>query len=293
MQYEIFADRIFFLHFGMNLLLLKLTCGVSGCREGPKRLCGAAALGSMYFLAVLLYPLGDAAQTGAVKAALLTLGTLGMLSFAFRVRSFKKLLYVGALYIAAACVTGGAVACVSEAGAIRQRKEQDRHQSAAEILLPAAAAAAGGVWMTGCARKRQKQPYWAVTLKEGDAVCDVIGLMDSGNGLYDPISARPVCIVQKEVARQLGLFQRDENFRLIPYHSVGRQHGLLKAAAVEEMYLQRGEQRIRRKNVLLAVSDQELSAKKCYQMLLHPAILEETKGANHDIESSDAGKDAV
>ena len=30
-----------------------------------------------------------------------------------------------------------------------------------------------------------------------------------------------------------------------------------------------------------------------YQMILHPALLEEKKGADHDIKSSDAGKSAV
>ena len=87
--------------------------------------------------------------------------------------------------------------------------------------------------------------------------------------------------------------EKPEQFRIIPYHSVGKQRGLLQAAAVEEVRLYRAGQERVRKRVLIAVSEERLSQSGRWQMLLHPAILEEEKGEDHDIESSDAGKDAV
>lgn len=298
MRYEVYADRIFFLHFGMNFLLLVLTAQLSGCRTGWKRMAKAAAFGSLLFVCVLLLPLGSFRTVRAAKTALLALGTLAELETAFGTKkrrssraAWHEIIYAdisvtaeaSCLYIAAACALGGALAAVRNTG------ERMSH-----ILLPAAAATAGGAWMIAACRRRQKDPLWTARIRVGEKSCRVTALVDSGNSLFDPVSKRPVCIVQREVSEQLGLLERPERFRLIPYHSIGRQHGLLRAAPAEEIYLQKGGQKRRLDGVLLAVSDQPLSCSGRYQMLLHPALLEETKGADkHDIESSDAGKDAV
>lgn len=308
MRYEVFADRVFFLHFGMNFILLVLTAKLGGYRTGWKRLVTAAALESAFFVCVLLSPLGSLGAAGIIKAALMALGMLAALYIAFGWGAGRReprargrtgaqppagvkngaegtVVEAAFLYIASSCVAGGALAAGNgmQKGAL----------SGMKILIPAAAAAAVCIRMAERLKRRQKDPFWEVQLLDRGKSCPATALMDSGNSLFDPVSKRPVCIVQREVFAQLGLFDRPEKFRLIPYHSVGRQRGLLRAAAVEEMYLQKGSEKLKRKNVLLALSDQPLSGEGRYQMLLHPALLEETKGANHDIESDDAGTDAV
>lgn len=81
--------------------------------------------------------------------------------------------------------------------------------------------------------------------------------------------------------------------RLIPYHSIGRAHGLLRAVTVSELYLRKDGQEKKIADVTVAVGPGRLSRSGGYQMILHPALLEEKKGADHDIKSSDAGKSAV
>lgn len=312
MRYEVFADRVFLVHFGMNFVLLVLTAKLGDYRTEWKRLAKAAALGSLFYVCVLLWPMGSIRSAGAVKTVLQAVGTLVTLCAAFRM-SVKELipktrkrekarpftgeqagsegeavLEAAFLYIASACVMGGVLALEKGSG-----KGLLQRASGMKNLILAISAAAVGVLMTGRLKKRQNNPFWEAELKNGEKSCRVTALVDSGNSLYDPVSKRPVCIVQGDVLKQLDLLDRPEKFRLIPYHSIGRQHGLLQAAAAEEVYLQKGGQKLKRENVLLAGSDQPLSRSGRYQMLLHPALLEETKGANHDIESSDAGKDAV
>lgn len=307
MQYEVFADRVFLMHFGMNFMLLVLTAKLGGYRIGWPRLAAAAASGSLFFVCVLLWPMGSARAAGTVKTVLMAAGTLATVYGAFptsaedlmpqkrkrrKARPFpaektgekgEKVWEPAFWYMASACGLGGVTALENGSGG----------RSWMKLLLVAACAAAAGIRMTGRLRKRQKNPLWEVELSDGEKRCRVTALMDSGNSLFDPVSKRPVCIVQREVLEQLGLLDRPEKFRLIPYHSIGRQHGLLQAAAAEEVYLQKEGQKLKRENVLLAVSDQPLSRSGRYRMLLHPALLEETKGANHDIEGSDAGKNAV
>lgn len=316
MRYEVFADRVFFLHFGMNFLLLVLTAKLGGFRAAWKRLAVAAAAGSVFFVGVLLWPMGSFLAVRAAKAALMAAGTLAALYFAFGMDGRKSLkkgrkavenvvrttAEAAAFYAASACSLAGALAAISGIGDKMLQKDgrslsggisHAGTNSALHIFASALAAAAGGVWLIEKMRKRQKDPFWHAELKEGDKSVSVTALLDSGNSLFDPVSKSPVCIAEREVLERLGLLDRPEKFRLIPYHSIGKQHGLLRAAVLEEMYLQKGGQKQKKVRVLLAASDQPLSKSGRYQLLLHPALLEEEKGENHDIESSDAGKDAV
>lgn len=284
MEYEIYVDRFLGLHLAMNFLILYFTAALGGYRAGIKRLLIASAGGTLFFVTVLLLPLGGWKTAWLLKAMLQTAGTFGMLKLAFGLHGKDGMIRAAFLYIAAACVLGGALGAVTGIG---------RERNMANIFLPAAAAAASGAWLIRREKRKRENPIWMVTLREGKRRVVITGLMDSGNSLYDPLSGRPVCIAPKEVLMQLGLLESPEKFRLIPYHSIGKKHGLLRAAAVTEMYLQKEGQEKKMEQVLIAVSSQPLSSKGRYQMLLHPALLEEKKGENHDIESSDAGKNAV
>ena len=102
----------------------------------------------------------------------------------------------------------------------------------------------------------------------------------------------PVCILDEETAKKLGI-STEKAVRLIPYHSIGRDHGLLRAVTVSELYLRKDGQEKKIADVTVAVGPGRLSRSGGYQMILHPALLEEKKGADHDIKSSDAGKSAV
>ena len=107
-----------------------------------------------------------------------------------------------------------------------------------------------------------------------------------------PVHGRPVCVLDEETAKKLGI-STEKAVRLIPYHSIGRAHGLLRAVTVSELYLRKDGQEKKIADVTVAVGPGRLSRSGGYQMILHPALLEEKKGADHDIKSSDAGKSAV
>lgn len=89
------------------------------------------------------------------------------------------------------------------------------------------------------AQKREEQDLMPVELTyQNEKVC-IWALRDTGNVLKDPISGNPVLVVGPKVAAKLvGLTQRQlENpvesvgdipgLRLIPYHTVGKENGLL------------------------------------------------------------------
>ncbi len=292
MRYSLYVDRIFFLHFGMNFLLLWLTACIGNLRPDKKRLAASAAAGSLYFLAVLLILPGKPGFVPILKTGMLAVGAAAMLQLSFGFGEARGLCRAAGLYLAVSCALGGAVGA---ACGIYDRLAGTRSagKNLFTVLFPSAAAAVLGAGLIRRERQREKDPLWTVRIRNGDREMTLTGLMDSGNGLYDPVSGAPVCILERAAAEKLGLLERAEGFRLIPYHSVGKLHGLLPAALTEELCLYRDGCRYRHRNVPVAVENGQLSGKKRYQMLLHPALLEEKKGENHDIESSDAGKDAV
>ncbi len=271
MRYEIYVDRFLFMHVGLHVLLLFLTAKLGNYPLAWKRIAAAAGMGSLLSLLVLLWPAQGGETVVTVKTLLSAAGSFAMLPVAFGIRGRGEWAHCTASYAACICLAGGVLAAVDSIGR--------PSQSSLRILAAVTCTAAGGAWFIRRMRLARANPFWLALLKEGEKSCRVTALMDSGNGLLEPVSKEPVCIVQKEVMQKLGLLQKPEKFRLIPYHSIGRQHGLLKAAAVEEMYLQKGAQRLTKRKVWLAESEEALSTSGRYQLLLHPALVEETKGA--------------
>ena len=112
-----------------------------------------------------------------------------------------------------------------------------------------------------------------LTLSE-NSKCKIRALIDSGNGLIEPISRKPVSIVEKSVLED---FQKElsiENFRLVPFHSVGKEKGILEAYLIEKLEITRGGESIVVEKPMIAITQENISSKKEYQMILHPALLE-------------------
>lgn len=101
----------------------------------------------------------------------------------------------------------------------------------------------------------------------------LLALVDSGNSLREPISGSPVSLVEKRV-----LIKGEENllpcrFRVVPFHSVGRQKGLMEAYKIEGMEIEQDGEWKRIKEPFIGIVSETISAKKHYQMILHPELL--------------------
>lgn len=122
-------------------------------------------------------------------------------------------------------------------------------------------------------------------------------LIDTGNDLSDPITDEPVIIVEFEAIKSLfdvgllnliegvvegdfgdiGKLSLDDNefvkFRLIPYESIGKSHGLMvgfKPDFVEVIYEKRF---IETKDVIIGIHKRHLSSDSTYSALLSPGLL--------------------
>lgn len=296
MHYELYIDSVFFLNFIMNLYLLLLVDRSTLRIAGTGRLAAGAALGALCAVLGFLWD-----GSGILKLVLgAAVGTIGMLCVTFPVRGlrmFLKLLERLALY---SFGMGGALLAL-----IRLLPELKGLLCSVPGVL-----GMGGLFLL-LARRFQKDLY------EGDCLCRAVlsrqgkkvrtaALIDSGNSLFEPISGKPVCVVEREVFDELW-GEAEEGFRVIPYHSIGRKRGILKGYLLPELLLWTGGMEYRFDHVYVAVSDEKISAAdsadaESVNMIINPRLFaEDKKGSRlrrqnerrYDTEGYDTGKDAI
>ena len=103
--------------------------------------------------------------------------------------------------------------------------------------------------------------------------CTLVALIDSGNGLLDPISKQPVSLIEERIIKRYkGNLQKDK-FRVIPYHSVGNTRGVLEAYFMEKMVIEKDGEKKEIQKPLIAITKDVISVNERYQMILHPTIL--------------------
>ena len=105
--------------------------------------------------------------------------------------------------------------------------------------------------------------------------CKLRALVDSGNGLTEPISKKPVSIVEEAALESYRKLFCEEKFRLVPFHSVGREHGMLEAYFIEKMEIRNEGENIIVQNPIIAITKERISVNGNYHMILNPNILEQ------------------
>lgn len=107
-----------------------------------------------------------------------------------------------------------------------------------------------------------------------ESKCTVTALIDSGNGLIEPLSKTPVSIIEKASIEKYQKELKAENFRVVPFTSVGKEKGMLEAYFIEKLVIKKDGESIVVEKPMIAITKDTISAKKDYQMILHPALLE-------------------
>lgn len=99
------------------------------------------------------------------------------------------------------------------------------------------------------------------------------GLLDTGNGLMDPISKKPVSVISQNMGKQIEDICKPEKLKAIPFTTVG-ENGVLIGYEIEEMILIREGMEQVVKNPILAIAQNEGLGKNGYDVIIHPQVLE-------------------
>lgn len=102
----------------------------------------------------------------------------------------------------------------------------------------------------------------------------VKALVDTGNHLYEPLTGKPVCLVEYESLKAcLDRGKTFQNVRAIPYHSLGKEHGMLWGVTAEKLIFRNHRQKIEQSGCIIGIYPEKISKSGDFNAILHPDIL--------------------
>lgn len=263
MQTTIYIDSIFIVNLVMDFLLLKLTVKTLKKTATFLRLFTGSIIGALGYCLILCLPEGIyfiKTVCGMIPVALL------MVKIGCQTRRIKELLYAAGYLFTYAFLLGGFILFL-----IKRVPFLKAHGDSILLLL-----FVGYLGFLLClngirkCRKKEQNHFCQIRLCGDDSPICVYGLIDTGNGLIEPISRKPVAILESEVWSKMEKAKRPEKFRIIPFHSIGKESGILEGYEVEKIEIEYEMGRKELTDVLIAVFEGKLSVKGDYQMILPP-----------------------
>ncbi len=260
MYYEVYLDKLLLTDFVMNLFCLELVNRTLLCKVSFRRTAAGAAMGALLTLPAFFLPGPIALRCGFSFSA----GAICMVWFAFRPVNLQMM---AELLQKAFCFTLalGGILFFGITAFPGLRRYLTGFMG---ILLTGFL---GYLWIRHLVGKKGEQdPIFKVILKGSEQNVEIFGLLDTGNSLKEPISGRPVCILEKEVAGQLGEEVSPESYRVIPYHSIGKSAGILNGYRLKELQVEKdGVIKVCR-DVYVGIYDGRFSKENGYQIILNP-----------------------
>lgn len=297
MQYELYVDSLFLIHFVMNLYILILVNNSTNGSATPGRLLLGAIVGGMgsVFVFFLNGPM--------VLKLLLQLipGSFGMLMIVFPVKGFRNWMKLLERTVLISVCMGGVITIL-----VRVLCRQEGLMTGTLGLL-----GIGGIAYLFIMRQvrsnSREGSYYSATLIRGKNRVTVVSLKDTGNSLTEPVSGKPVCVVDEKVFSCLWGSGEQEYYRAIPFHSIGKQKGILHGYLLPELWLEQNGMKCVYRDVYIAVSPEYISVSsdngtESVKMIINPLLLCKKhcngvrRGQNerkNDIKSVNTGKNAV
>lgn len=276
------GDGLLVVNVTMDYFLLRLVNRMIRGSATPQRALLGALIGGAGVCLLILCSAGQVLNTVLAHVVINTL----MVRFGCKIRGWCDLIRALLFLYLAAFFLGGAMQFVLR---------QSGSVGTGLVLLTGTVSylvLACGLRILIRTGKRKSQIY-KVTLCAGKQCQEGTALMDTGNSLTDPLSGKPVTIVEPEflckllgedIFRQLEAFHSGQEYnhqlqglfpRLIPYQSLGCPRGLLLTVTLVYLRLE-GEgasREIVHPVVAVALGAHTFQGK--YQMILHPNLIDE------------------
>lgn len=265
MNYTIYLDTFFIINFTMDLISIMLCRRLKNITHSILRGVAAAALGGVYACVYIVFPYGN--QFLRMIFSYIIAVTL-MVLIAFGFESKKSFIDNVLLLYIISFLSGGAANILYFRAGIKN------------MPLIALMTAFIGAIATGSIgrKKRISKICYEVTLENRGRKIVTYALADTGNSLKEPYKGRPVNILESKEA--IKLIEGDDiylqkGYMKIPFHSLGRENGLLDGFEVEKIYINMTNEIICREKVIIGVYKGRLSSDESYKMILSPEMLKE------------------
>lgn len=105
--------------------------------------------------------------------------------------------------------------------------------------------------------RTQKETVYDLLLVTREGNISVKGFFDTGNLLTDPLVNRPVHIIKREILKEQ-IEKEQLPVRLIPFHSLGKESGLLKVVTLEGMYIMKDNHPLYLEKPVFGIAEEKL-----------------------------------
>lgn len=296
----VYLDKLFIGNLLVNWLLLWLAGRLSQVKVKHYRVFIGSCVGSLYSLAYFTYG-GDYLFSFAAKIAV----SLVMVAAAFLPLPPRKFVFCLSFFYLVSFAAGGTVIgfsyLVNSAGGFEQISNftaiVDRYLWPG-LLLVLVVFWAGVAVLPRYFRGRQRIESLKLPMTiylDGHGVT-VRGLVDTGNSLCDPVSGEPVVVVEHNAIREvlpgpmketsactqdaIGVIERmidtpwSGRLRLIPFHSLGNDRGILLGIRPDRVEFVRDNRIQRVERVVVGIHGRRLDAGEEYNAIINPSMLD-------------------
>ena len=250
MYYEVYVDSIFLMNLVMNFYLLLLVNHSTFHTATCKRLLLGSIVGAIF--AVLPFFIGGFVWLKLFIGVLV--GTLSMVFTAFPIKSVRAMWSILEKLLLYSFLMGGTLLFL-----IRCVPFVRRWAAGIFGILGLGAIVCVALLYSKERENRKKQDSLChVTLIQKNEHITVAALVDSGNSLIEPISGKPVCIIEQGVFNSLWKGETPL-YRAVPYHSIGRTRGILQGYLLSELQIELEGMVKSYKDVYVAVCEEKIS----------------------------------
>lgn len=259
MYYELYVDVFFLVNFMMDYILLLIVRKMLQCTATHGRICIGAAVGSLLTCLIVILPIPYAFIKLILFHVLVNTCMIRVGLKIKTIRSFLKaiiMLYIGSFLLG---------------GIMEVFRQYVRVGSLFLVIAIAGYYLVLGIWKFVSYMQRWNQCHCKVDLYLGSEKYQIKGMIDTGNGLRDPISGKPVNILDRVTARNLLGEKKIKDVRYIPYQSIGKKAGVLPAVQFDRMCIWKDTE-CWVERPLIAISEEAISKGGEYEMILNPNL---------------------
>lgn len=265
LQGTIYIDSVFVLNLVMDLYLLTLLLKVLGKTATYTRIFAGSIVGAAGYCIVLCIP--GISYMLKVLLGMIPIGIL-MIKITCGVKGKKELLRATGYLFLFSFLLGGFIIFLN--GIIPFfAQNRDSLTVIAGLGFICFAILQKGITSY---QKKLHHHFCTVYLKGNTGKIEITALIDTGNGLIEPVSGNPVAILEEGVWEKLTGCMKPEKFKVIPYYSLGKSGGMLEGYEIDSMIVKgkNGEKQFDK--VVIAIFKGKVSGKGGYQMILPPEL---------------------
>lgn len=265
----------------MDFIILCIVSKLKKMNRGYIRILLSSMAGALASSMILMLD-GDYKLFGIVLSYIVAPALMSLIAFGFESIGtlLSSILYLYAVTI----MLGGLLNCIFYNLTIGKYLRQMFGGSGGHSISIAMLSLAVGILLLclphlvryfGIFHKRASHIY-TVSLSLNGKRIKARGLFDTGNHLREPISKKPVIIAERSLLDQImdkTLLEYDTRVKVIPYRSIGKEHGMMYALVIDELDVLIDEDVHKHREVITCIYEGTLSSKKDYQLILHEELL--------------------